>query len=231
MSSNSQAEKRKEEIRSSSVSACVVLFLLHGAIWGNADGFNSRQAADSWTGFRHHRSMCAFSCVDSPDFCLSARLPFLSHLCACGENTSVPVSVTVWTLSIPSPQFACSGVLKLILTPCRVPHFTSFFLSWSLYLLFLPLAALIISWTSDVCVCVWASLPSPSPLCPSVSSSCRGASSSTPLLSQGRVAGPAPAAAGTCPSGNTGARARNIHFVFPSLRPLFALLAPVRIEF
>ncbi|KAG7240737.1 hypothetical protein INR49_026626 [Caranx melampygus] len=29
---------------------------------------------------------CAFSCVDSLDFCLSVRLPFSSQLCACGET-------------------------------------------------------------------------------------------------------------------------------------------------
>lgn len=56
------------------------------------------------------------------------------------------------------------------------------------------------------CVCV--SLPSLSLLYPSASSSCLGASSSTPPLSRGTAAGPAPAAPGTCPSGNKGAGQR-----------------------
>jgi len=56
--------------------------------------------------------------------------------------------------------------------------------------------------TSGLCVCVCVCLPSLSPLGLSVSSSCLGASSSTPSLTRGMVAGPAPAAAGTSPSGN-----------------------------
>lgn len=48
------------------------------------------------------------------------------------------------------------------------------------------------------CVC----LPSLSLLYPSASSSCLGASFSTPPLSRGMAVGPDPAAPGTCPSGH-----------------------------
>lgn len=53
-------------------------------------------------------------------------------------------------------------------------------------------------------MCVCLCLPSLSPPYPSASSSCLGASSSTPPLFRGTAAGRAPAAHGTCPPGHTG---------------------------
>lgn len=134
---------------------------------------------------------------------VSQSAPLVLCLCMWGKNILVPVSShpCVWRLtslseSVHVQVYSSAFVpqnLKSTPALCRVP---ASFLAPQCFNQFL---------TSDLYVHLRVSLPSLSPLCPSVSSSCLGASSSTPPLFQGTVAGPAPAAAGICPSGNTGA--------------------------
>lgn len=116
-------------------------------------------------------------------------------MCVCGDFS---IHLSVWVC-------ACSGPFvpqnrNRFLPPCR--RCTSFFFVTPSS--FLAPQCFHQFLTSGRCVCLCVCLPSVSPLCPSVSSSCLGASLSTPPLSRGMAAGHAPAAAGTCPSGNTG---------------------------
>lgn len=126
--------------------------------------------------------------------CLSTRLkailvPLLLSLAVVGFSLS-----PVWAFGHPGAwEPFCSAQSWLIPALCR--SHTSFILCHSC----LWLSAV---WSECLWVCVCVCLPELSLLYPSASSSCLGASSSTPLLSRGMAAGPAPAAPGTCTSGH-----------------------------
>lgn len=115
-----------------------------------------------------------------------------------------------WSPSYLKRAFLSSQSGSLYMQVHGNPFCSDKFLPRAPDVLLLFFVALVSPWLSAfsspcLCLCACVCLPSLALPYPSASSSCLGASSSTPPLSRGTAAGPAPAARGTCPPGHTDA--------------------------